>query len=50
MRIGYESIQFDWKNIFFLLRPDQYVKNTFTFLPLFFGLKIANFDLLLKGT
>ena len=49
MRIGYESIQFDWKNIFFLIRPDQYVKNTFIFLPLFFGLKIANFDLLLKA-
>ena len=49
MRIGYESIQFDRKNIFFLLRPDQYVKNTFIFLPLFFGLKIANFDLLLKA-
>ncbi len=35
------------KAILTLLRPHQYLKNTFIFLPLFFGLKIHHLDLLL---
>lgn len=35
------------KSIIQLLRPHQYLKNTFIFLPLFFGLKIHHLDLLL---
>lgn len=35
------------KAYFQLLRPHQYLKNTFIFLPLFFGLKIHHLDLLL---
>jgi len=33
------------KHIFRLLRPHQYIKNLFVFLPLFFGLKGFDFDL-----
>ncbi len=32
-----------------LLRPHQYVKNTFIFLPLFFAIKIDQIDLLLRN-
>jgi len=32
-----------------MLRPHQYLKNLFIFLPLFFGLKINNADLLFKA-
>jgi decaprenyl-phosphate phosphoribosyltransferase len=36
------------RNYVTLLRPDQYVKNIFIFLPLFFAQGILNFPLLLK--
>jgi len=32
-----------WKGVILLLRPQQWVKNSFIFLPLFFGKKIGNF-------
>lgn len=35
--------------VFLLLRPYQWVKNTFIFLPLFFGGLVYDFDLLLKS-
>ena len=38
-----------WKNIFLLIRPDQYIKNTFIFLPLFFSLKITELNLLINA-
>lgn len=34
------------KNILILMRPYQYIKNLFIFLPLFFGLKLSHIDLL----
>lgn len=37
------------KELIKMLRPHQYLKNLFIFLPLFFGLKITNIDLLLKA-
>ena len=40
----------DWNNILLLLRLNQYIKNVFIFLPLFFGLKIADPNLFLKAT
>ena len=43
-------MRIDWKNIFFLLRPNQYIKNIFIFLPLFFSLKIIELDLFLNAT
>ena len=43
-------MQIDWKNIFFLLRPNQYIKNIFIFLPLFFSLKIIELNLFLNAT
>ena len=33
-----------------LMRPHQYVKNSFIFLPLFFALEITNIELLLQAT
>lgn len=36
------------KDILVLLRPQQYVKNLFIFLPLFFGMKLLNFDAFLQ--
>ena len=43
-------MQINWKNIFLIIHPDQYIKNTFIFLPLFFELRINEFNLLLKAT
>lgn len=37
------------KSIFQLLRPHQWIKNTFIFLPLFFDAQILNPSLLIKG-
>ncbi len=37
------------KNIFILMRPHQYIKNTFIFLPLFFALKITDPALLFNA-
>ena len=37
------------KNYLNLLRPHQYIKNLFIFLPLFFALEITNIDLLLRA-
>ncbi|MDR0941027.1 MAG: UbiA family prenyltransferase, partial [Bacteroidales bacterium] len=36
------------KYIFQILRPQQWIKNTFVFLPLFFGGQLLNIDLLLQ--
>lgn len=36
------------KNIFLLLRPQQWLKNVFVFLPLFFGGQLLNIELLLQ--
>ncbi|OGW37557.1 MAG: prenyltransferase [Nitrospirae bacterium RBG_13_39_12] len=36
------------KNYILLIRPHQYIKNLFIFLPLFFSLKMTDFNLLLK--
>lgn len=36
-------------DIFKLMRPHQYIKNIFIFLPLFFALKITEFDLFLDA-
>lgn len=36
------------KDYIYLLRPQQYVKNLFVFLPLFFALEISRVDLLLQ--
>ncbi len=38
------------KNILILMRIQQYVKNLFIFLPIFFGIQITNFPLLMKTT
>lgn len=38
------------KNMLILARPQQYIKNTFIFLPLFFGLQISNIQLLLNAS
>ena len=43
-------MRIDWKNIFSLLRPNQYIKNIFIFLPLFFSLKIIELNLFLNAT
>ena len=43
-------MRIDWKNIIFLLRPNQYIKNIFIFLPLFFSLKIIELNLFLNAT
>ena len=40
----------DWNNILLLLRLNQYIKNVFIFLPLFFGLKLTDPNLFLKAT
>lgn len=37
------------KDIFILIRPHQYIKNIFIFLPLFFSGQILNLDLLLNA-
>ena len=37
------------KNILKLIRPHQYIKNLFIFLPLFFALQITNIELLLNS-
>lgn len=37
------------KDLIILARPHQYVKNTFIFLPIFFGLQIANVHFLLNA-
>ncbi|RUM66229.1 MAG: prenyltransferase, partial [Sulfurospirillum sp.] len=37
------------KSIIRLLRPHQYIKNLFIFFPIFFALKITDFDLLFKA-
>ncbi|WP_455217874.1 UbiA family prenyltransferase, partial [Kaarinaea lacus] len=37
------------KDLIVLARPHQYVKNTFIFLPIFFGLQIDNLDLLINS-
>jgi len=38
------------KNLFILARPHHYIKNTFIFLPVFFGLQITNVQLLLNAS
>ncbi len=43
-------MQFNFKDILILIRPHQYIKNIFIFLPLFFALKITNLSLLLNAT
>ncbi|SVB17824.1 uncharacterized protein METZ01_LOCUS170678 [marine metagenome] len=43
-------MRIDWKKYFFLLRPNQYIKNIFIFLPLFFSLKIIELNLFLNAT
>lgn len=40
---------YNMKNIYELIRPYQYIKNLFIFLPLFFGLEIGNLYLLFKA-
>lgn len=42
------AINHKLKNILVLLRPNQYIKNLFIFLPLFFGGQITNLELLVK--
>jgi decaprenyl-phosphate phosphoribosyltransferase len=42
------AINLKFKNILILLRPYQYSKNLFIFLPLFFGGQITNLELLVK--
>ena len=50
MRIKHDSMKTNSKNFVSLIRPDQYIKNIFIFLPLFFGLKITDSYLFLNAT